>query len=187
MAPTISLRDLVGELQTLDDELHAYLNKVTGELITISDDDISMAEDVEEDELSGWQADLVQDVKKVCRPMIIWNFLASSTSTTIALWRGFVLHLQTKKSARFCSRRSGAKGHSTGSSRPSIIMASSRTGSSSKALPIRKLPLPGWMSIDWRIRMIYKLARWHQISSCSACSSCKYKAAQFIPIATIYR
>ena len=44
MAIAVSLRDLVDELQMLPKESNAYLNKVTGKVITISDDDIAMAE-----------------------------------------------------------------------------------------------------------------------------------------------
>jgi hypothetical protein len=65
MAVVISLRDFVGEMQMLSDEHHAYLNKVTGEFIVISDDDFRMAESGETDELAEWQDEVVQDAKKV--------------------------------------------------------------------------------------------------------------------------
>ncbi len=65
MAIVISLRDLVGEMQMLSDEHHVYLNKVTGELIMISDDDFRIAERGETDELAEWQEEIVQDAKKI--------------------------------------------------------------------------------------------------------------------------
>ncbi len=44
MTATISLRDLVGELQILPNEGTAYLNKVTGRIIMFTDDDIELAQ-----------------------------------------------------------------------------------------------------------------------------------------------
>lgn len=46
------------------DDRHAYLNKVTGELITISDDDIAMAKNDEAHELSEWQDEFVQEYRE---------------------------------------------------------------------------------------------------------------------------
>jgi hypothetical protein len=78
MPVSVSLRDLVDELQMLSDESHAYLNKVTGKVITITDDDFAMAENDNEledeledaeDETLGEASDLetqfYQEVKKV--------------------------------------------------------------------------------------------------------------------------
>jgi hypothetical protein len=65
MAIIVSLRDFVDEMQMLSDEHHAYLNKVTGELITITNDDITMAQSDEADEFADWQDEIVQDAKNV--------------------------------------------------------------------------------------------------------------------------
>ena len=76
MAVVVSLRDLVDELQMLSDESHVYLNKVTGKVITITDDDFAMAEHDNEDEsedesdddwgeYSDLEIDFFQEVKKV--------------------------------------------------------------------------------------------------------------------------
>ena len=68
MTVAVSLRDLVDELQMLSNESNAYLNKVTGKVITITDDDIAMVEmDNEfEDELEeahGETSDEVSDLE----------------------------------------------------------------------------------------------------------------------------
>ncbi|MBU2609619.1 MAG: UPF0158 family protein [Chloroflexi bacterium] len=74
MAIVVSLRDLVDELQTLSDESHVYLNKVTGKVITITNDDFAMAENDDESEdesdndwgeYSDLEIDFFQEVKKV--------------------------------------------------------------------------------------------------------------------------
>ena len=62
----ISLREVVDKMQIGSDELHSYLNKVTGELITISNDDISVIESG--DDWGGypdWQQDILRDAQKV--------------------------------------------------------------------------------------------------------------------------
>ena len=78
MTVAVSLRDLVDELQMLPNEGTAYLNKVTGKIITVTDDDVEMRvamdsefeEEIEErnDEIDGEVSDLetdyYQEVKK---------------------------------------------------------------------------------------------------------------------------
>ena len=44
MTITVSLRDLVGELQILPNEGTAYLNKGTGKIIAFTEDEVAMAE-----------------------------------------------------------------------------------------------------------------------------------------------
>ena len=64
MTVAVSLRDLVDELEILPNEGTAYLNKVTGKIITLTEDVIAMAEiDNEfEDELEDVNADTGSDV-----------------------------------------------------------------------------------------------------------------------------
>ena len=44
MPMIVSLRDFVDELQMLSDESHAYLNKSTGKIITVTNDDLAIIE-----------------------------------------------------------------------------------------------------------------------------------------------
>lgn len=62
MAVFVSLRDFVNEMQVVSDSSRAYLNKVTGELITITDDDELLAETDEKDELIEWQNEDTQKI-----------------------------------------------------------------------------------------------------------------------------
>jgi Uncharacterised protein family (UPF0158) len=61
MAVAVSLRDLVDELQMLPNEGTAYLNKVTGKVITLTDDIVAMAEidDEIEEELEDITGDMM--------------------------------------------------------------------------------------------------------------------------------
>jgi hypothetical protein len=78
MAVAVSLRDLVDELQMLPNEGTAYLNKETGRIITVTDDDLAMVEmegELEEEleevdeEMGGDLLDLetqhMQDVQRI--------------------------------------------------------------------------------------------------------------------------
>jgi hypothetical protein len=68
MAVVVSLRDLVDELQTLSsDERHVYLNKVTGKVISVTNDDFAIVANVDESEFAelgdneSGDSDLEQD------------------------------------------------------------------------------------------------------------------------------
>jgi len=78
MTVAVSLRDLVGELQILPNEGSAYLNKVTGNIITVTEDDVAMVEmdnELEEEmeegnddpggEVLDVEAEHYQDVKRI--------------------------------------------------------------------------------------------------------------------------
>lgn len=62
----ISLRDFVDEMQVFSDEQHAYLNKVTGELITITNDDIAVIESGDDwSDYPEWQQSIFRETEKV--------------------------------------------------------------------------------------------------------------------------
>jgi len=66
MAVVVSLRDFVDEMDTFSNEHHSYLNKTTGELITIANDDIAVVEsgdDYSDD--PEWQQEVYKNTEKV--------------------------------------------------------------------------------------------------------------------------
>ena len=65
MAMVVSLRDFVGEMQILSEEAHTYINKLTGELITITNDDIALSEVDEQEDSFEWQEEIIQTTRKV--------------------------------------------------------------------------------------------------------------------------
>ena len=66
MAVVVSLSNLVDELQMLSSELHAYLNQVTGEIITITDDEIAAVEkDQDSSERLEWEEVIFNQAKEV--------------------------------------------------------------------------------------------------------------------------
>ena len=62
----VNLQDVVAEMDALSDEHKAYINRKTGELITITDEEAQLAEDSEsEDDLPDWQAEMLPKVREV--------------------------------------------------------------------------------------------------------------------------
>src|SRR5437867_3355699 len=62
----VSLHDVVVEMDLLNDEWTAYLNRRTGELVTVTDDDARLAvEDEEAADLPDWQQERLPKVREV--------------------------------------------------------------------------------------------------------------------------
>lgn len=66
MAAKVSLKRVVEELDALTDETSAYLNRVTGELYALGDEEAGLIEDgVDASELPEWLADEVPKIREV--------------------------------------------------------------------------------------------------------------------------
>jgi hypothetical protein len=66
MKATVSLKDVVNEMDVLSDEYSAFLNRHTGELVTLSNEEISAGEEDENiDEYPEWQQDMIIKAKEV--------------------------------------------------------------------------------------------------------------------------
>jgi hypothetical protein len=63
----VSLRAVVDEMEILTDTLTAYINKKTGELITISDEEVMIIErgDEDNDFIPDWQKEVLPKVKEI--------------------------------------------------------------------------------------------------------------------------
>jgi hypothetical protein len=66
MTSVVKLQDVVNEMDAVSDEHHAYLNRQTGELVTIGDEEIRAVE--KEDDLAkyaAWQQEAIQTTSEV--------------------------------------------------------------------------------------------------------------------------
>ena len=66
MAAIVSLRDVIEEMELSSDEATAYINRKTGELITITNEMFTMAEDPDEAaEAAEWQKEFLPKAREV--------------------------------------------------------------------------------------------------------------------------
>ena len=66
MAAIVSLRDVIDEMEMMSDEATSYINRKTGELITITDEMFSLAEAPDEaDDAPEWQQEFMPKVREV--------------------------------------------------------------------------------------------------------------------------
>ncbi len=66
MAAIVSLHDVIEQMELVSDETTAYINRKTGELITLTDEDLALAEDPDEAaEAAEWQKDLLPKAQEV--------------------------------------------------------------------------------------------------------------------------
>lgn len=68
MKAIVSLKDIIDEMDTVSDELSGFLNRRTGELITLTSEELSAAEDRDEedlDEYPEWQQEMIVKAREV--------------------------------------------------------------------------------------------------------------------------
>ncbi len=66
MAVIVSLRDFIEEMDLMSDEATAYINRKTGELITLTHEELALAEDPEEaEDAAQWQKELLPKAREV--------------------------------------------------------------------------------------------------------------------------
>jgi hypothetical protein len=103
MPSTVSLRDFVNEMDVDSDEYTAYINRKTGELVTLSEEDILLAEGEEDaDELAEGEQDLLPRIREVMESAVMWNYQASSTSTIGRSWSVSATQWRTLLSRMHC-------------------------------------------------------------------------------------
>jgi hypothetical protein len=66
MATVVHLRDVVNEMEVFDDDYHAFLNRVTGELFTVSRDEIRAVEEEHDlEEYPEWRHDSIRKAGEI--------------------------------------------------------------------------------------------------------------------------
>ena len=66
MAVIVSLSDVIEQMELTTDEATAYINRKTGELITLTDEEMALAQDPDEAaEAPQWQKDLLPKAREV--------------------------------------------------------------------------------------------------------------------------
>jgi hypothetical protein len=66
MAVIVSLSDVIEQMELTTDEATAYINRKTGELITLTHEEVALTEDADEAEAAPqWQKDLLPKAREV--------------------------------------------------------------------------------------------------------------------------
>ena len=66
MAVIVSLRDVIEQMDLTTDEATAYINRKTGELVTLTHEEVALTEDPDEAALAPqWQKDLLPKAREV--------------------------------------------------------------------------------------------------------------------------
>ena len=62
----VSLDLVAQELESLSDEMTAYVNRRTGDVVSVSDDDLSLVEEeAGEEELPDWQVEMLPQLREI--------------------------------------------------------------------------------------------------------------------------
>jgi hypothetical protein len=65
MAAVVSLRAVADEMDLLGDEMHAYLNRQTGELYSTTTELRQKAEEGDDEDLLGWETEIIAKLREV--------------------------------------------------------------------------------------------------------------------------
>ena len=98
MALPVSLRDVVEAMDLPNNDWQSYLNPVTGEIVTVTDEDRRLVEDGEDlDKLPDWQRETLTRVREVLESE---RFLALPGSFDVHEWSIMEQFAQSHSNAR---------------------------------------------------------------------------------------
>lgn len=88
MAAKVRVAELVDELDMLSDETHVYVNRVTGKVAALGEEEMALAEDEERDEDSlddtdDWQLEMIREAEQVLESD---DWIAAPTKFDIHEW-----------------------------------------------------------------------------------------------------
>ena len=109
MAAVVSLRAVVDEMEMLaNDEMHAYLNRETGELYGGTSEQLAQAEECDNDEeLIGWEVEVIHRLREVLASRDLGRSCRDATYTkSTGSWRNFASIAAKASCGRNCYRQS---------------------------------------------------------------------------------
>jgi Uncharacterised protein family (UPF0158) len=65
MGATVSIREVVEAFETASDEMSSYVNRATGQVITVTHEDLRLAEEESAPDMPAWQRDAVTEAKAI--------------------------------------------------------------------------------------------------------------------------
>ncbi len=83
MSPTVSLRQIIDEMSFISDEVTAYLHKETGKIVSISREELELAEAGDWEDAPEWQKEAIEEASAVLNTD---NYLALPGKFEIHEW-----------------------------------------------------------------------------------------------------
>jgi hypothetical protein len=65
MGTTVSVREVVDAFETASDEMSSYVNRATGQVITVTHEDLRLAEEDSDPDMPAWQREAVTEAKGI--------------------------------------------------------------------------------------------------------------------------
>jgi len=65
METTVSIREVVDAFETASDETSTYVNRATGQVVTVTHEDLRLAEEDPRPEMPGWQREAVAEARRI--------------------------------------------------------------------------------------------------------------------------
>jgi len=65
VATTVSVSDVVDAFETASDEMSSYVNRVTGQVLTVTQDDLLLAEEEPAPDMPEWQREVVAEARQI--------------------------------------------------------------------------------------------------------------------------
>jgi hypothetical protein len=65
METTVSIREVVDAFETASDETSSYVNRATGQVVTVTHEDLHLAEEDPRPEMPGWQREAVAEARRI--------------------------------------------------------------------------------------------------------------------------
>jgi hypothetical protein len=65
MAVTVSIAEVVDALEMASDEMSSYVNRATGQVVTVSHEDLRLAEEDPRSDMPAWQQDAVAEARRI--------------------------------------------------------------------------------------------------------------------------
>ena len=84
MATTVSVKEVVDALDTTPDEMSSYVNRATGAVVTVSQEDLLLAEDDSGADMPDWQREVVAEAKRILESD---DWLELPTKSDIHEWK----------------------------------------------------------------------------------------------------
>ena len=96
MSKSVKLRDIIDGMEFQSDEMSSYLNKETGEVVSVTEDELCAADDPSEEDSFDLDEKQLEIASDILDEVSGKKYIPLPSMNTI-LWRSFVCRLLTRR------------------------------------------------------------------------------------------